>query len=280
MKSISGILLAGVAAVAMMAASASAADDDPQIVIDEAPEHVPLEIGNGWYLRGDIGYAFTRANDPTNFRMFDGISYDDAVFDSTNPGDTHTLGVGLGYQFTEWFRADAIFETQRNDFSGTKHFAGPCTGGPANTHCRSEDEARARSYSFLANFYADLGTYVGLTPYVGAGAGVAWLQWNTLDSRQYCVDGAANCPNPAFAGTNMHEGESSWRFTYALMAGVAYDVSRKLKIDLGYRYRRIAGGPMYGFDAAGAAAGASGVQGRDKGLSQHEVKIGMRYSLW
>ncbi len=39
-------------------AAANAADYDPPIVIDDAAEYVPVEVGSGWYLRGDVGYVF------------------------------------------------------------------------------------------------------------------------------------------------------------------------------------------------------------------------------
>ena len=76
------------------------------------------------------------------------------------------------------------------------------------------------------------------------------------------------------------EGDQSWRFTYALMAGLAYDVSQNLKLDLGYRYRHIDGGPMFNFDPATIAAGAGGTQGEDPGFTSHEVRLGLRYALW
>ena len=51
------------------------------------------------------------------------------------------------------------------------------------------------------------------------------------------------------------------------MAGLAYDVSQNLKLDLGYRYRHIDGGPMFAFDPATIAAGAVGTQGEDPGFT-------------
>ncbi len=77
-----------------------------------------------------------------------------------------------------------------------------------------------------------------------------------------------------------HDGLESWRFTYAFMGGIAFDVTKNLKLDLGYKYTHVAGGPMFAFDAATAAAGATGAQGRDPGFSQHEVRVGLRYALW
>ncbi len=64
------------------------------------------------------------------------------------------------------------------------------------------------------------------------------------------------------------------------MAGVAMDVSKNLKIDLGYRYRRIAGGSMARWDATSVAAGATGTRAEDNGFTTHEVKVGLRYELW
>ncbi len=54
-----GIVLA-LAAATLLPAAALAADYDPPIYVDEAPEYVPVEVGSGWYLRGDVGYAFKR----------------------------------------------------------------------------------------------------------------------------------------------------------------------------------------------------------------------------
>jgi len=43
---------------ASMPAAAYAADYDPPIFVEEAAEYVPVEVGSGWYLRGDVGYVF------------------------------------------------------------------------------------------------------------------------------------------------------------------------------------------------------------------------------
>lgn len=271
----------GAAIASTISAAALASDYDPPIVIEQAPEFVPVEIGNGWYLRGDIGHSFgTAANDPVNYRIYDGVAgtYTPAAFTSSDFDDNYTWGVGVGYTFNSWIRADATFEGQQNDFSGTTVTAAPCTGGPVGTTCRSENSATATTYSVMANLYGDLGTFVGVTPYIGAGAGASRVEWGNLTNTEYCVGGG--CGAPPVLGTTTHAGESSWRFTYALMAGLAYDISRNLKVDLGYKYRWIDGGDMFNFDAASAAAGATGVQGKDEGFHQHEVKVGLRYSLW
>lgn len=60
--------------------------------------------------------------------------------------------------------------------------------------------------SVLGNIYLDFSWAGFLTPYIGAGAGYGWASGD---------DG----------------------FTYALMAGLAFDLSDNLKVDVGYRFR-------------------------------------------
>ena len=276
------IALAVAAGASMPLTPALAADYDPPIYVDQAPEYVPVEIGSGWYLRGDVGYILKDRTGNVDYRTFDATppgTYSDYSFATRAIDTDFTFGGGFGYHFNDWLRADATVEGFRGDFNGTTTMPAPCSGAmPAGTTCRSEDSAKFSAIGIMANAYADLGTYAGFTPYVGGGLGYSLIRWGDLDGSAYCV-GAA-CPTTAAVGTSLHGGEDNWRFTYALMAGVAYDISKNLKLDVGYKYRHIQGGDMFGWNAADSAAGASGVQGRDKGFDTHEVKVGLRYDLW
>lgn len=266
-------------ALALAPAGALAADLDPPVIVEEMPDLVPVEIGTGWYLRGDIGYPLKMSGrDPFTYRTFDGVSYGQAQFATAGLSRDVNFGLGFGYSFTDYFRADVTVDRLSSSFSATTTSAAPCSGGPGGTTCRSEDASEFSAYSAMLNAYADLGTYVGFTPYVGAGIGYTYLSWDDLSRRSYCVGGG--CPSPALAGTTVHPGASDWRFTYAFMAGLSYDVSNNMKVDLGYRYRNIAGGDMFGWDSASSGAGATGIQAKDPGFFSHEIRVGLRYELW
>jgi opacity protein-like surface antigen len=288
MKASIRVLLPAIAlALPMTALPAVAADYEPPIVVDQPQEEVPVEVGSGWYLRGDIGYNVTLdADDPFVYRTFDpttGIYSGDNFFATADLDKQFTYSIGAGYNFTDWLRADATFDYFTLNFNGTTVSALPCTTNLfyADTTCRSVDDQEGYALSFLANGYVDLGTYVGLTPYVGAGLGVTYVNWDTLNDSTFCVAGVAACPGVTNqVAQTVHDGDDSWRFTYALMAGVAYDLDQDLKLDVGYRYRHIEGGDMFAFDPATIQAGASGVQGKDPGFSSHEVRVGLRYALW
>lgn len=271
-------------------ATLHAADYDPPLVIEQAPEYapeyVPVEIGSGWYLRGDVSYSIsTSLSGAVENRLFNPqtATYTNSRFDTPTFDSDFGYGIGVGYQFFDWLRADATVDTQRISFGGSTMVGQACVPPAsgdrsyAGTTCRTSDSADASTWSFMANGYADLGTVAKFTPYVGAGAGMTLINWSNLSKQNYCQ--GALCPT-SNAGVASYSGQSDWRFTWQLMAGMAYDVTQNLKLDLGYRYRRIAGGSMHGWDVTNSTLGATGNSASDDGYSQHTVNVGLRYSLW
>ena len=167
---------------------------------------MPVEVGSGWYLRGDIGYNFDlQADGDFDFRTFDPVTgaYSPGAFDTASLGEQVTWGAGFGYNFTDMIRADVTVDGFRANFDGTYvERAMPLLCGLpafAGTSCRSEDSAEAAALSFMANGYVDLGTYVGFTPYVGGGLGYTYVDWGSLCEFRLLRPGAAACPG-AVAG--------------------------------------------------------------------------------
>lgn len=268
---------------AALSAQAGAADLDEIIYAPRLPETQPVEIGNGWYLRGDLGYSLETSGAATRFTVFDPgppATYSSSAFDGSGLNSDWSGSIGIGYNFTDYLRADATFDYTNGEFGGATSSAFPCPGFPAGTSCASSDSADFKGYGFMANAYLDLGTVAGLTPYVGAGLGMTQIRWGDLTGRSRCVAGAAACPPAATLAPVTHPGENEWRFTYALMAGISYDLTDNLKLDVGYRYQNIDSGAMFGYDAATQLAGAVGVQAEDEGFEKHEIRAGLRYSLW
>jgi opacity protein-like surface antigen len=264
------------AATALPLSHAAAADYDPPVVVEAAEEFVPVEVGSGWYLRGDIGYIVSQDTGRYTYSISDGVNSGNSSFNSASLDNDFTFGVGVGYQFNEWFRADATVDGFRSDFSGSTRSASPCSTDAAfdDTGCRSSDSADMSAISVMANGYVDLGTYAGFTPYVGAGLGFSYVSWSDLGSKYYCVDGGAACPD-SLVGSSSMGGESDWRFTYALMAGAAYDLTNNWKVDVGYRYKQIDNGDMFSWASDGLS-----IKGKDSDLSQHEIRVGLRYEIW
>ena len=265
-----------------LAAPAHAADLDEIIYAKELPVTKPVEIGSGWYLRGDLGYSVQTRGAATSYSVFSAgppSTYTDTAFNSSNLDSDWSGSVGVGYNITDYLRGDLTFDFTKGTFSGTTSSTAACAG-LATGQCASADTQGFDQYGFMANGYVDLGTFVGFTPYVGAGAGVTRVAWKLYNNDVSCVSVAGNVCGATPATDRTRIGADSWRFTYALMAGVAYDVSRNLKLDMGYKYSKISSGNQARFDTTSIATGATGYQVLDKGFAKHEVRVGLRYSLW
>ena len=153
----------------------------------------------------------------------------------------YDLSIGGGYQFTNNFRTDIIadFHQPGETFSGAQ----ACITTTATTCSIS---GKFTGYDALINGYYDLGTWYRITPYVGAGAGVAFGQPNAR------LDGdPAETYYAKFGYQN---------FAFALMAGVAIDVFDHTKLDISYRYLN---------------------NGRTDGteIYFHEIRAGLRYMI-
>ena len=234
------------------------------------PEPAPAEPvvveSSGWYLRGDVSYDFMHLKD-VSYRVGVPGERETTSFRSFDLDDTGNIGVGVGYQFNDYLRFDKTFDYMFNsDFRGST--TGRSNDGSAcDDGCRSHDRASMSAFSLMANAYVDVAHYGVLTPYVGVGLGATRIQWDDLKNTSCSTSNPNNC-DP----TVTHEGKDSWRFTYALMLGTAIDVNCKVKADVGYRYRHVDDGPMFGYKLNGGP-------GRDDGFDIHEARAGIRYAL-
>lgn len=272
-------IFTSLAFAALMSGSAIAADLDQIINAPQEDPYVPVEIGTGWYIRGDISYDLETSTSGS-YRTYDGTVYSENAYDNFDFEAGNDWSVGMGYQYNSFLRGDLTLGYWKRDIYGTDTSLAPCRPtDPAGSTCRSEDNTSASGWELMANGYADLGTYVGVTPYLGAGLGFTRVAYTDLTNTAYCVDGVTGL-DAGICGTGLHPGEESWRFTWALMAGASYDLSKNLKFDLGYRFSHVSGGNMFGFDAATAGLGATGVQGTEDGFSTHQIKAGLRYAVW
>lgn len=239
-----GIALA-LAAAALLPAQALAADYDPPIYVDQAPEYTPVEVGSGWYLRGDISYM------PGRVFRDESVTLSPVRFDAD---DSPFYGsIGAGYHFNDYLRAELNFgylpgnKLDMNYNDGTVAAA-----GSLNNH----------AWTGIVNGYVDLGTYVGLTPYIGAGVGL-YGSSRSIDLTYSDATGT----------TAFSDHKNQYSFAYTLNAGVAYQLSKNIQLDLGYQYL--------------SAPDAEIAEIRDftsypihKGIDAHQIKVGLRYDLW
>jgi len=242
---------------ACLISTVACAADLPPPPIAYQPQVAVVDAG-GWYLRGDIGvgimnditltYLPNPLNGPNDF-TFQHHSIDDTVF----------INAGVGYNVNNWFRVDVTGEYRtKSDFNafGIYHFGGGTFGD--NYH------GELHSVVFLGNAYVDLGTWSCITPFIGAGVGGAWNQIADL------VDTGIGT-----SGTGIGRNSSSWSPAYAVYAGLAYNVSQSLKLELTYRYLN------YGkvTDTIDCTGGCNPDSYKFSNFSSNDIMIGMRWML-
>ncbi|WP_158811474.1 outer membrane protein [Beijerinckia sp. L45] len=286
------VLTLGLLSPALAPSLARAADlDAPYIGSQQFPED-KVEFGSGWYIRGDLGATrlpsmqISAPNLPTNIAS-PLPNAPTALF-----GNGSALGydasLGGGYQLNKWFRTDLIADFHKPistsaTAGGGKIFCptavsyptDPATGLLVNNPtyasggCTANETGKLSSYDVLLNAYIDLGTWYGVTPYVGAGAGLAFGHYSTSATYTQANNAAYHITyTDAFFGTtfapNYDRAASGtyYSFAYALMAGFAVDIYDHTKLDIGYRYLNL-----------GKIPGVSGT------LSSNEIRAGVRYMI-
>jgi opacity protein-like surface antigen len=264
----------------------------------------PVELGTGWYLRGDAGWTQDKGGQ---------LSPDVAGSLKQNAWQ---IDVGVGYKWNSWFRTDLTFGFHKmQDFgrTGAKVTCPYALQGLSTQDdkpiqlgylwdaqketCSPVESASMRRQELMLNGYFDLGTWYGVTPYVGAGVGVARLTtsgslqyYKTSDNTVYNpdltptgtfphlwidVNGNLIVPQPSLAFAKQdwtrRINASSYNFAWALMGGVAIDLTSRAKLDLGYRYLNLG-------KFTSATSPVTG-QSVTTTLSSQEVRVGFRYMV-
>jgi opacity protein-like surface antigen len=248
-----------VAAGGLLATAASAADLP---LLPEPPPPVAVEAFGGWYLRGDIGVSSQKIDDLEYRPVPAGTTVEMLDHGFTSAG---IFVVGAGYKFNNWFRLDITGEYRApSRFSALDRYD---TGSDGTWNGTNEYHLVKTEYVGLLNAYLDLGTWYGVTPFVGAGVGVAHVMLD--DFRD------VNVPN---LGVAYAPDTSTTNFAWALYAGLGYEVNDRLSLELAYRYLNM------GDAEAGNLATYTGVNTIADtttlgNLHSHDVKLGMRWNL-
>jgi opacity protein-like surface antigen len=311
MGSLKALTLAG--GVAIAAATAAHAADLPAPPPMPAPVVMPILETSGWYLRGDIGrseYAKPKLRlDPNPLAEVDaGWTYDNGSFMERQTAPTRTydfydqrlthsifVDLGIGYQFNQWLRADATFEwrggsklkaydllTRSYVYSQSAYDGSWNVDWQTRSLLRNNYRGNLDSLATMVNAYVDLGTFGGITPYVGAGLGLAYHRITSLtdtghnDVTTTDANGVSNTTRHTTGGYFKDGKKTS--FAWALMAGVSYNLTQNVKLDIGYRYANL------GKARSGAAhcfndPGCKQWRVSTNNIESHDVRIGMRWML-
>ena len=142
------------------------------------------------------------------------------------------FGLGVGYQFNNWFRADVTGQYRgKANFHGsqfTDFFAGSAL---VDNYTGSKSEA-----VIMANGYVDLGTWWCLTPFIGAGLGTSYNQITSFRDDGFGNGTFAFGTSSGFASA---VSAPKWDFAWALHTGLADKVAPNVTFELAYSYMNL-----------------------------------------
>ncbi|WP_375462707.1 outer membrane protein [uncultured Methylobacterium sp.] len=228
------------------------------------PEAAPVAVGSGWYLRADLTESvYGRPSDNTRA-------------DANDPGMPPLVGLrlseatgyggGVGYHVTDWLRVDATVDDRGpgryRAYSSRSNFT---TGS-------NIEAAHVSALTGLVNVYADLGTWWGLTPYVGGGVGFSDMGVSHGYTQTTCVVEACDGIDGAGARTAVKRpNRSVAALAWALSAGLSYALGGGFSLDAAYRYVE------FGPAKSGLDSYSSGTRLKD--IAANEFRVGLRYDL-
>jgi opacity protein-like surface antigen len=259
MRSVKSFIAAG--AAIFLSSAAFAAD----MAIAPPPYAAPVvEDFGGWYLRGDIGFSNQRVDRLNN-------ALDVNVTSSVQTNNFNTAGIfglGVGYRFNNWFRADVTGEYRGNSqFFGKDVIAFPGGVGTDTYHGTKSE------WVVLGNAYVDLGTWWCVTPFIGAGVGGARVSIANFTDAGITNIGGVTSPSLAFG-----DSASKWNLAWAVHAGLAYRVTPNFTVELAYRYLDMGDGltgDLRTFDGVNAINNPMTF----KHITSHDLKLGVRWDL-
>lgn len=256
------------------------------------PEPVP-NIPTGFYVRLDAAYS---QGDVSKYKSTDPRV--DSIRGDSYLDNYPRYGVGMGYYFNRWFRADITLDQRNNAISkGTgsvNYTIANAAGGvdglgnplPATIAMRDtyRDNFTSSNSTGLINGYVDMPVHQAFTPYIGAGIGFVRHQLKGRDfSRTVaCVDTVdcdPNTPNAQALSTALNgsfsttAGGVNYQLAAALMAGFTYQVWDNTKLDIGYRWLHLQGASWTGR----SSTTVENLKLSDQNI--HEVRAGLRWDI-
>ena len=176
------------------------------------------------------------------------------------------FGLGAGYRFNNWFRADVTGE-YRASSTLNGYEVNTFTGAGVTQNGFNKYTGNKSEWLIMANAYVDLGTWWCMTPFIGAGVGGARVSIANFTDINTPTGGVAY-------GDNV----SKWNLAWALHARVPYKVSPNFTVELAYRYLDMGDGltgDLRTYNGVNAIVNPTTF----KGITSHDLKLGVRWEL-
>lgn len=221
--------------------------------------YAPPPPGRVWYLKGTIGMHNHEVGD-LDYAPF---HTNDFTIYHEDMKSAPFFGLGIGVEHSRWLRFDVTGE-YRGKFLFLAQDSYP--GGSGFTAGTNEYTADIESWLGLVNAYIDIGTWRGITPYVGGGIGIDSLSVQGLKDVNVPQNGVA------YGADN-----TETNFAWALYAGMSFDVTPQFVVDLGYRYVDLGDAKSGTVTTYNGSSSGPGLEIND--VTSHDLMLNVRWRL-
>ena len=234
------------------------------------PPPPPIKVGKTWYLRGHIGMTNQRVGSLENVSF---ATANNLVIVDKNFESGMTFGLGVGIRKGDHWRFDLTGEYRgETGFHGLDTWTDGAGDPRFNNYTGKKSE-----WLFLANGYYDIGTWHGITPFVGAGLGTSRNTFHSFRDAGIAY-GTPNDLATAFPTLAYADAASTWNFAWALHAGLGFQVNDNVALELGYSFVHLGSvqsGDIIAFD------GTNNIYNPMifNNLTSHDLKLTLRYEF-
>jgi opacity protein-like surface antigen len=171
-----------------------------------------VAMAGNFYLNGNAGFVWLQDTDLTESSVSREVTFDSGF----------GLGGGGGYDF-DFMRVEAEIVYRRNDVNKVS------TAEYGNV----DGSGDMSSFSLMVNGFYDFKNTTFLTPYIGAGVGVAYVDLSSVSAETIRISGG-----------------NSTVFAYQAEIGFNSAINETMSFDLGYRYFATTDPSLGGVDSA------------------------------
>lgn len=181
--------------------------------------------------------------------------------------------LAVGYDFDPKFKVPVRMEAEYGIFSeveAKQSFTEYDNSGTADWTGTNKQTFGIQT--IFANVYYDINTGTPVTPYVGAGAGVA-----VIDTK---IKADGHDPaNPTDSIDVSTSSRNVTNFAWNVGAGVGYDITQNVTIDLGYRFAGLGSAKSSAANFEDGNGGQFKAYGKAQDLYMHQLSVGARLTF-
>ena len=183
----------------------------------------------GFYLGGQLGASILKANSIKDTVSYRNYLEDFKIGSFKNGKIAGALNIGYNfkYDYDLPLRAELSYTMRGN--SDKKYNYSYDNVVRKGDHLQTNDEHKVRMNTLMFNVYYDIETNRSITPFVGAGLGVAFTKLAQTYSAQYEIF------NYDISGS-VGMSDTKTKFAWNVAAGVTYNIDENLDMDFTARY--------------------------------------------